>query len=135
MDLAKKAETQRKLIQQLHPVIHRGDVVRDLLDVLERDTGRGVVLVKQQVCQRGLRALNLARKHGFFPDVAVEELVWSGKKAPDAVEASECESSNFEPALKWRVDDERWLGRQRFRDEGGKCSAPRSLRYPGSCPR
>ena len=77
-------------------MVERGDVVRDLDDVVERDAGRLLDLEEQQVGERGLRALDLRREHGFLADVGVEEERLVGQEGRDAVESAEREDGGLE---------------------------------------
>lgn len=102
----------------LDPVIHRPDVVRSLLRVLPRDTGRFVVFEQQQIGQRRLRPLDLGRQHGLLANERVEELIRIRKEQGHAVQASERLIRAVKQSLCRCVYLERWIWRQTIRMEG-----------------
>jgi len=90
-DLAQQPVAERELagLDPLEPVAHRGDVIGRLLDVVERHSGRLLVLEEQQVRQRRLRSLDLRREHRLLADVRIQELARIGEQHRRRVEAAE----------------------------------------------
>ena len=102
-------------------MIERGDVVRDLHDVVERNAGRFVQLEEQEVRERRLGPLDLRGQHRLLADVGVEEERPVREQGRDAVEAADGEHRGLEGALALAVEGE---GRDR-RERGGHEGADR----------
>ena len=74
MDLADEPQGERKApAQPVEPMVQRRDVVRDLLDVIQRHARRFVVFKQQQVGERRLSALDLRGEHRLLANVSVDE--------------------------------------------------------------
>src|SRR5690606_909635 len=87
MDLANQAARERESLTQAgQAVVERCDVGRDFDDVVERDAGRFLQLEQEQVRERRLRALDLARDDRLTADVGVEEQVRLRQERGDRVE-------------------------------------------------
>jgi hypothetical protein len=54
-------------------VVHRGYVIGYFLDVRDRDARHLLAFEQQQIGERRLGALDLRGKHGFLPDVEIDE--------------------------------------------------------------
>ena len=72
--LADETSAQREGPQARHPVLHRGDVARHFLHVIDRHL-EVIQFEEHQVGQRGLRPLDLGREHRFLAHVSVKEQV------------------------------------------------------------
>ena len=72
-------------------MIERRYVVRDFLNIGERDARRFVVFKEKQIGQGGLRSLDLGRKHRFLADVGVDEERQVRQDGSQAVEAAKQE--------------------------------------------
>ena len=94
-----RLESGKPLAQAREAVLQRGDVVRDLDDVVERHAGRLVDLEQQQIRERGLRAFDLRREHRFSADVGVEEELGIRQQGRDAVEAAAGEQRALQEGL------------------------------------
>ena len=79
MDLADEAYRDWQTLQGCEAVVHRPHVVDDLVDVIRDFRAKNVGFGRQQVLQRALRALNLARKHRLFAHVHVNKEVGIGQ--------------------------------------------------------
>jgi hypothetical protein len=54
-------------------MVHGSHIVRDFLDVFQWNAWCFLALEKQEIGKRGLRALNLRRKHGLLSVVEINE--------------------------------------------------------------
>jgi hypothetical protein len=118
VDLANEAIREwEPLAQPRQPVVERSDVVRDLHDIVEWDSGCFIELEEEKVGERRLRALDLRREHGFLPDVGVEKKREVRKERRYSVETAECEQRGFESLLQTCVELERRARWQRGRHE------------------
>ncbi len=74
VDFPNETKGERKATPHaLQPVIESCHVIGDLLHVVQRNTWRLCVLIKQQVGERRLRSLDLRREYGLLANVGVEE--------------------------------------------------------------
>jgi hypothetical protein len=71
------------------PMLHRGDVVRDLLNIVNPNTGFCVIFKEQQIGKRRLRSLDLGRQERFFPDIEVKEELGVRKQGGQAIESAQ----------------------------------------------
>ncbi len=61
------------LLEELQTVVHRGHIVANLADIVQRDTGGFAGFMGQKVRQRRLGSLNHGREYGFLADVQVQK--------------------------------------------------------------
>lgn len=117
MDLADQAERHRQG-RLLEPVIHRADVVHDLLDVAELAVLPLPRFELEHIRQRRLRPLDLRAEHRLLPDVHRDEEVWVRQDPGDPVQASEGEVRRREEPDELAVELDRRLRRKWGRLEG-----------------
>ena len=98
-------------------MFQRGDVVRDLNDVVEAHARRLFELEEQQVGQGRLSPLDLRRKHRLATDVCVQEELRIGQQRCNAIEAAECDGRPLQEAMTSAAQIEWRLWRQRIRDK------------------
>jgi hypothetical protein len=68
-----ETERERKtLLETLESVIHGRDIVRDLLDIIERYAGDVLILEEKQVRERGLRTFDLGGEQSLLAHVQIE---------------------------------------------------------------
>jgi hypothetical protein len=116
VNLTQQSQRKRKSVfQSCEPVVHRGDVVGDLLDVVEGDAGGGLVFEEQEFREGRLRAFDLGREQCLFADVTVEKEVGIRQKAGDAAESTKGNAGPLEEEGTPRC---RRVGRQRMGHEG-----------------
>ena len=112
--LADQPEAQRDTFgHSAKPVVHRGDVVRGLLDVLSWNARCGLVLEQKKVCQRGLGSFDLRRQNCLLTHIGVQELVGIREQQCDAVKPAERLVCSIEQGLRRDIDFERRTWRQR----------------------
>ena len=119
MDFFDEAEGKRKTFgEALHAVLHRGDVVGHLGDVVQRGAAGGVVFEEQEFGEGGLRAFDLGREDGFLAHVGVEEELGVGEQSGDAGEPAEGDAGALGHALEGAIPLERRRRRQRLGHKG-----------------
>jgi len=98
-------------------VIDRGQVVRRLARVTDRDSRRLICLKEEEVRQRGNGALDLRGEDSLLAYVGVNELIRVGQKECDAVKPAESLVCLLQEPLKVRPQRQRRVGRQWRREE------------------
>jgi hypothetical protein len=88
-------------------MVERGNVVRDLCDVVPGDAGCLRELEQEQLGERRLSPLDLRGEHGFLADIAVEKEVWVGKEGGDTVQTPEGQQGPLESGLPGPVQNHR----------------------------
>ena len=82
------AERQAAGLDRIDPVVQRGDVVDGFFDVLDRRSGRHLVLEEEQVGERGHRSLDLRGEDGLLANEGIEKLGGVRQQEGDAVKAA-----------------------------------------------
>ena len=95
-----QAQRDRKALPySREAVIHGRDVVRNVLNVVERHPRQLRPFEQQELGQRRLRALDLGREQCLFPDIHVEEQVGVRQDRGHAIEPAEREIGIIQQAV------------------------------------
>jgi hypothetical protein len=88
VDLTQETERKRERVEPPQPMVHRADIVDDLLDVLRTSSAPRMRFVLQHVFKGALRALDLRAQNSLVPYVHSDEEIGIRKHGRDAVEPS-----------------------------------------------
>src|SRR5215475_3530315 len=75
--------------QSLQTLVHRCDIVRDFLHILNRYPRGFLVLKEKEIRKRRLRAFDLRREYRLFADIGIDKKRKIGKHGRKSVEATE----------------------------------------------
>lgn len=113
MDLADQSHRDRQLGEARQSVIHRPHVIDDFIDIPRQLQLEELRLGGQQVLQRTLRALDLARQHRFLADIHEDEQIRVRQREYRAIEATECTVRGGQQPLEFASQCQRRVGWQR----------------------
>ena len=128
--LQDQAQRERKAAgDTLQPVAERADVGRDLFDIIDRRAGRLVLLIEQEIGQRGLCTLDLGGEQRLLAHIHVEEEGRVRRHGTQAVKPPQRQHRFAEQSGK-RRKVERRHGRQGLRHIGTNPLASDGTRRP-----
>jgi hypothetical protein len=117
VDLAEKPHRHRQLGEPCQAVLHRAHVIHDLVDVSRAIRCQQLRLGGEQILQRALGALDLAREHRLLAHVHENKEVRVGQRLHGAVEPAQRTVGVGEQALQLAGNPDRRVRRQRRRQE------------------
>ena len=126
VNLADEPHGHRQVCEPPEPVIHRPHVVDEFVDVTRAVGGEDLGFSREQVGERTLRSLDLARQHSLLSDVHRHEEVCIRQRLDRSVEPAERAIRLGEQHLHLGGDVDGRRRRQRRRDE-----SPISTRLEG----
>ena len=132
MDFANQADRNREFRQPVEAAAHSADVVHHFVHVAGPVRREDIRFGRQQVVQRTLRALDLAREHRFLANVHVYEQVRMGKRLNGPVQPSQGKVGLREQSLQRSGERDRRVGRERRRNKGPVAGR---LKDVSACPR
>jgi hypothetical protein len=103
-----------------HPfktMVQGGHIVRNLLDIVQRNARDLGILVEQKVGERRLRSLNLRGKHCFLANIRVEEELEIGESGGHPVQSPNCLVRLGKDGLQRGQIKRSRIGGQRWRNE------------------
>lgn len=99
-------------LQQMQAVAERGDIIADLLHIIERNSGLLIQFEQQQIREGRLGALDHGREHRFLADIHVQQQGRVGQQGRNAVQASESQQGLVEFVAQGRCPVDRGMRRQ-----------------------
>lgn len=117
MDLADQSHRDRQLGEARQSVIHRPHVIDDFIDIPRQLQLEELRLGGQQVLQRTLRALDLARQHRFLADIHEDEEIWIRQSLDRSIEAAQGDVGRRQQPLQLTLEAKGWRRRQGRRNE------------------
>jgi hypothetical protein len=116
--LPDKPQRQRKRCCSVQPVVHRPDIVDDLLDILGKIAGGRVELECEDIMQTALRALDLRAVDRFPAHVHCEEEIRVGHELGNCVKPTDGLIGAGEERNSGALHMDRWVRRQIGWNEG-----------------
>jgi hypothetical protein len=133
VDFTDQPNGNGKVHEAAKPVVHRMDVVDDLVYVLgQRHRPDQLGLRRKEILERALGAFDLAREDRLLPDIHEDDQVRVRKRLDGAVQTSKSAIGERQQVLEPPFELDGGVGRKRRRYEG-PVPGRLTLVRPGTC--